>query len=143
MQTIEFGRCSRRACAPRRITFVNDRNDVEVEEVESFHLFLTSNFPLVTPDPYTAEVIIHDDSESELALIPHLGYTCLCKKIISIMHIVLIIVVLVHYFATAYLSHFASFSRIVLVLSHYETNFLCRGLCPTGAKGIYCDRRSG
>ena len=70
MQTIEFASCSRRACAPRRITFVNDLNKVEVEEVESFDLFLTSNFHLVRPDPYTAEVIIHDDSESELALIP-------------------------------------------------------------------------
>ncbi|CAI8013443.1 FRAS1-related extracellular matrix protein 2 [Geodia barretti] len=63
IQTIEFSHCRRSACAPRNITFVNDRNDVEVEEVESFDLFLTSNFPLVRPDPYTAEVIIHDDSE--------------------------------------------------------------------------------
>ena len=38
--------------------------------MESFDLFLTSNFPLVRPDPYTAEVLIHDDSESELTLIP-------------------------------------------------------------------------
>ncbi|CAI8026694.1 FRAS1-related extracellular matrix protein 2 [Geodia barretti] len=63
IQTIEFARCSRSACAPRRITFVNNPYDVEVENVETFDLLLTSNFPRVRPDPFIAEVIIHDDSE--------------------------------------------------------------------------------
>ena len=85
IQTIEFARCSRSACAPRRITFVNNPYDVEVENVETFDLLLTSNFPRVRPDPFIAEVIIHDDSESELALITTLfGHgNYLCKILFS------------------------------------------------------------
>ena len=47
--------------------FVNDHNDVEVEEVERFSLFLVSQSPLVSPDPDTATVYIRD-SERELTV---------------------------------------------------------------------------
>ena len=65
---IEFPRCRRSRCAVPRIMFVNDRNDVEVEEVERFSLFLVSQSPLVSPDPDTATVNIRDDSERELTV---------------------------------------------------------------------------
>ena len=65
VQKIEFARCSRRACATRRITFVNDPNKVEVENMEFFTLSLLSDFALVKPDPSTVVVTIRDDSESE------------------------------------------------------------------------------
>ena len=48
--------------------FVNDRNVVEVEEVERFSLFLVSQAPRVSPDPDTTTVNICDDSERELTL---------------------------------------------------------------------------
>ena len=61
MTTVEFSRCSRRACAPS-ITIVND---LQVESVESFNLLLQSDNPgLVQPHPNTAVVNILDDSES-------------------------------------------------------------------------------
>ena len=61
MTTIEFSRCSRRACAPS-ITIVND---LQVENVEFFNLLLQSDNPgLVQPHPSTAVVNILDDSES-------------------------------------------------------------------------------
>ena len=65
---IEFPRCRRSWCAVPRITFINDPNDVEVEEVERFSLFLVSQSPRVSPDPDTATVNIRDDSERELTL---------------------------------------------------------------------------
>ena len=65
---IEFPRCHRSRCAVPRISFINDPNDVEVEEVETFSLSLVSHSPLVLPDPYTATVNIRDDSESESTL---------------------------------------------------------------------------
>ena len=48
--------------------FVNDCNDIEVEEEERFSLFLISQSPRVSPDPDTATVYIRDDSERELTL---------------------------------------------------------------------------
>ena len=65
VQTIEFARCSRRACAHHRISFVNDPYNVEVENMEFFTLSLLSDFALVKPDPSTVVVTIRDDSESE------------------------------------------------------------------------------
>ncbi|CAI8038161.1 FRAS1-related extracellular matrix protein 2 [Geodia barretti] len=63
VQTIEFARCRRSACAPRRISFVNDPYNVQVENVEFFTLSLLSDVPLVKPDPSTVVVTIRDDSE--------------------------------------------------------------------------------
>ena len=65
VQTIEFARCRRSACAPHRISFVNDPYNVQVENMEFFTLSLLSDVPLVKPDPSTVVVTIRDDSESK------------------------------------------------------------------------------
>ena len=102
--------------------------------MESFHLFLTSNFPLVTPHPDTAEVLIHDDSESELTLIPP-GLYLFVHENKSIMHVV-------NYSGNGTLcsldSFFVTFCLVFsnfIVLSHYVTQFPMQGLVSDWSKG--------